>query len=172
MRETQQLLPVTNGFARVTASSGELPHRALRAYKALLIELAKRDLLKKAQNAHVLLKPREGLEKEESLSSIAFLDVVRQLSSVGLEYSLDVEPPGITFTGLFESYRLTHPDDGVAAAWEANITLPSGLLEQLTLEVSHQRDWIEKNVFPITACEDTDPAWTENLTIRCVPRQG
>ncbi len=57
MRETQQLFPVENGFAKVTAPSAELPLQAVMAYKALLIELAKRGLLSKAQDAYVLLKP-------------------------------------------------------------------------------------------------------------------
>ncbi|WP_419756159.1 hypothetical protein [Brevundimonas sp.] len=164
MRETEQLFPVENGFAKVTAPSAELPLPALIAYKALLIELAKRGFLSKAQDAYVLLKPRDGIEAEP-------LDVLRQLSSVSLEYRLDVEPAGITYTSLVASYDLTRLEDSAAEVWEAELKLPSGLLAHLAVEVSKQRDWIEKNVFPTAASWDmADARWTENLTIRCVPR--
>ena len=46
MRETEQLFPVENGFAKVTAPSAELPLPALIAYKALLIEPRKARLFK------------------------------------------------------------------------------------------------------------------------------
>jgi hypothetical protein len=170
MRETQQLFPVEKGFAKVTAPSAELPLQAVMAYKALLIELAKRGLLSKAQDAYVLLKPRDGIEAEPAFSGTRFLDVLRQISSVSLEYSLDVEPSGITYTSLVASYELTRLEDSAAGAWEAELTLPSGLLAHLAVEVSKQMDWIEKNVFPTAASWDTaDAEWAQNLTILCVP---
>ena len=173
MRETQQLFPVKNGFATVTAPSAEWPLQAFRAYKALLIELAKRDLLNKAQNARVLLEPRDGMETElPPLTGDTFLDFVRQIRSVGLEYRLDIEPPGITYTSLLTSYGFTLLDDSVPGTWQSELTLPWALLEHLTFEVSQQRDWIEKNVFPISASEDAaSEEWIRNLTIRCVPRE-
>lgn len=173
MRETQQFFPVENGFAKVTAPSAELPLQAVRAYKAFLIELAKRDLLTKAQNAYVLLEPRDGMETEAPpLTGTTFLDLVRQVRAVGLEYRLDTEPPGITYTSLLTSYGITLLDDSVPGAWQAELTFPWRLLEHLAFKVSKQRDWIEKNVFPISASEDAASAeWTKNLIIRCVPSE-
>lgn len=171
MRETQQFFPVSGGFANITAPLAELSATPLETYKALLIELARRDLLTKAQNAHVFLEPRDVLDEDQALLGAQLRENAAQLLSIGMAFDLNVEPSGVTHTSLITSYefRSRSDNDGV---WIGDLVFPPELLQHLALQEAQERGWIEKNVFPATAEENTQRAdWAAILLIRCVPKE-
>lgn len=102
----QPLFQVSRGYAKVSLSSPATDFGALWTYKALLIELSKRNLLKNAQESRVWIKPAsEAWIYDRSQDSGGSLpDVLKSLTAVRLEYSLETDPPGIGFTSLVTGY--------------------------------------------------------------------
>lgn len=171
MREKQQFFPVSGGFANIAAPPVELSATPLKTYKALLIELARRDLLTSAQNSHVLLKPRDVFDDNQAQIGVKLREVAAQLLSIGLEFDLNVEPSGVTHTSLITSYEFRSLADD-AGVWTGDLVLPPELLQYFALQEAQDRGWIEENVFPTTTEENTQWAdWAADLLIRCMPRK-
>lgn len=170
----QPLFEIRRGFANVKLSLPATSCGALWVYKALLVELSKRELLKRAQEFRVWLRPASDtwvydgtLESEVSLP-----DTIMSLVAVPLEYSLETDPPGIGFTSLVTGYVAEIPSDPSAhASWALGIDLPPSLLAYVHLRVTERKDWIRAEMYPAFPSQPFQmPQWPTGLQISCSAR--
>jgi hypothetical protein len=170
----QPLFQGSRGFAKVRLSSPITSCGALWTYKALLIELSKRGLLKRAQESRVWFRPAIDTWVYDSTqgSEGSLPDTIMSLVAVPLEYSLETDPPGIGFTSLVTGYMAEIPSDPNAhASWALGIDLPPSLLEYVHLRVTERKDWIQAEMYPAFPSQPFQmPQWPTGLQISCSAR--
>lgn len=170
----QPLFLVSRGYAKVNLSSHATSFGALWTYKALLIELSKRNLLKNAQESRVWLKPASEAWIYDSTqgSGCSLPEMLKNLSAVRLKYSLETDPPRIGFTSLVTGYVAEISGDPDAhASWVAGIDLPSSLLAYVILRIAERRDWIQTEMYPALPSQPFQmPLWPADLQMSCAAR--
>lgn len=170
----QPLFQVPNGFAKVRLSSPAKLYGGLWAYKALLMELSKRGLLKCAQESRVWLRPASDAWVYDCTHSSegSLPDTIMSLIAVPLEYSLETDPPGIGFTSLVTGYVAEISSDPIAhASWELGIDLPPSLLAYVHLRVTERKDWIQAEMYPALPSQPFQiPQWPASLLMSCAAR--